>query len=80
MHKTEVWNKAVLSEQAVSDQLAAGSFLKPVFIDVHNRTRIESEVLEWIQQCIANRDYEIAPPGQAVVLETRRMPPLCAID
>lgn len=72
MLKAKVWNKTGLSELAVSDQLATGSFLKPVFTDVRNRTRIESEVLEWIQQCIANQDNEIVPPGRAALPKTRR--------
>ncbi len=81
MRKTEVWIETELSERAISGQLAGSSFPKPVFIDVRNRTRIESKVLAWIQQCIANLDNDITPPGRAVFLETRCMkPPLCAID
>lgn len=73
MRKAEVCNKTGLSERAISDRLAAGSFPKPVFIDARNPAWIESEVLAWIQQRIADRDNEIVPPGRAALIEARRM-------
>ena len=73
LRKAEVCNRTGLSERAISDRLAAGSFPKPVFIDARNPAWIESEVLAWIQQRIADRDHDIVPPGRAALIEARRL-------